>query len=146
MTDTMDSKVKGPVLMSGPPATLLARKIPTEDLAAVLLERAESEALSLVGPGGLLAELTKRVLEAGLEAELTEHVGYAPYDPAGHHSGNSRNGTRSKTVITDVGPVELAVRGIGRGRSSRSWSRNGNGGWAGRSDGPVVVSEGSDSW
>ena len=109
MTDTMDSKVKGPVLMSGPPATLLARKIPTEDLAAVLLERAESEALSLVGPGGLLAELTKRVLEAGLEAELTEHVGYAPYDPAGHHSGNSRNGTRSKTVITDVGPVELAV-------------------------------------
>ena len=109
MTDTMDSKVKGPVLMSGPPATLLARRIPTEDLAAVLLERAESEALSLVGPGGLLAELTKRVLEAGLEAELTEHVGYAPYDPAGHHSGNSRNGTRSKTVITDVGPVELAV-------------------------------------
>ena len=109
MTDTMDSKVKAPVLMSGPPATLLARKIPTEDLAAVLLERAESEALSLVGPGGLLAELTKRVLEAGLEAELTEHVGYAPYDPAGHHSGNSRNGTRSKTVITDVGPVELAV-------------------------------------
>ena len=56
--------------MSGPPATLLARKIPTAELAAVLLERAESEALSLVGPGGLLAELTKRVLEAGLEAEL----------------------------------------------------------------------------
>ncbi len=109
MTDTMDSRVKGPVLMSGPPAMLLARKIPTEELAAVLLERAESEALSLVGPGGLLAELTKRVLEAGLEAELTEHVGYAPYDPAGHHSGNSRNGTRSKTVITDVGPVEIAV-------------------------------------
>ena len=96
-------------MMSGPPAMLLARKIPTEELAAVLLERAESEAVSLVGPGGLLAELTKRVLEAGLEAELTEHVGYAPYDPAGHHSGNSRNGTRSKTVITDVGPVEIAV-------------------------------------
>ena len=109
MTDTMDSRVKGPVLMSGPPVMLLARKIPTEELAAVLLERAESEALSLVGPGGLLAELTKRVLEAGLEAELTEHVGYAPYDPAGHHSGNSRNGTRSETVITDVGPVEIAV-------------------------------------
>ena len=109
MTDTMDSRVKGPVLMSGPPAMLLARKIPTEELAAVLLERAESEAVSLVGPGGLLAELTRRVLEAGLEAELTEHVGYAPYDPAGHHSGNSRNGTRSKTVITDVGPVEIAV-------------------------------------
>ena len=111
MTDTMEFRTgsEGPVLMSGPPAMLLARKIPTEELAAVLLERAESDAVSLVGPGGLLAELTKRVLEAGLEAELTEHVGYAPYDPAGHHSGNSRNGTRSKTVITDVGPVEIAV-------------------------------------
>jgi transposase-like protein len=41
----------------------------------------------LVGPGGLLAGLTKRVLEAALEAELTDHVGYEPYDPAGHHSG-----------------------------------------------------------
>ena len=63
------------------------------------MERAESEAVSLVGPGGLLAELTKRVLEAGLEAELTEHVGYAPYGPAGHHSGNPRNETRSKLAI-----------------------------------------------
>ena len=66
---------------------LLARRIPTEELAAVLLEWAESDGVSLVGPGGLLAELTKRVLEAGLEAELIEHVGYGPYDPAGHHWG-----------------------------------------------------------
>ena len=43
------------------------------------------------------------------QAELTEHVGYAPYDPAGHHSGNSRNGTRSKTVITEIGPIALDV-------------------------------------
>jgi putative transposase len=56
-----------------------------------------------------LADLTKRVLESMLQAELTEHVGYEPYDPAGHHSGNSRNGTRSKTVITDIGPIELEV-------------------------------------
>ena len=40
---------------------------------------------------------------------MTDHVGYDPYDPVGHHSGNSRNGTRSKTVITDIGPVELDV-------------------------------------
>ena len=83
--------------------------VPAELLAVELLERARSEGVELVGPGGLLAELTKRVLEAGLEAELTEHVGYAPYDPAGHHSGNSRNGTRSKTVITEIGPIELDV-------------------------------------
>ena len=65
--------------------------------------------VSLVGPGGLLPGLTKTVLETGLEAEMTEHVGYEPYDPAGHHSGNSRNGTRTKTVITDIGPVEIEV-------------------------------------
>jgi transposase-like protein len=56
-----------------------------------------------------LADLTKRVLESMLQAELTEHVGYEPYDPAGHHSGNSRNGSRSKTVITEIGPLELEV-------------------------------------
>jgi putative transposase len=49
------------------------------------------------------------VLEAGLEAEMTDHVGYERHDPAGRNSGNSRNGTRTKTVITEVGPVELAV-------------------------------------
>lgn len=83
--------------------------VPAELLAVELLERARSEGVELVGPGGLLAELTKRVLEAGLEAELTEHVGYTPYDPAGHHSGNSRNGTRTKTVITEIGPIALDV-------------------------------------
>jgi transposase-like protein len=65
--------------------------------------------VSLVGPGGLLADLTKRVLESMLEAELTEHVGYDPHDRAGHNSGNSRNGTRTKTVITEIGPIEIEV-------------------------------------
>src|ERR1700689_4248001 len=91
------------------PARALASKIASEELAAELLARAETDGVSLVGPGGLLAGLTKRVLELALEAEMTEHVGYEAYDPAGHHSGNSRNGTRTKTVITDVGPVELDV-------------------------------------
>jgi putative transposase len=103
MTVTMDATT----MMEKAPATVLARKIPTDELAVELLERARAEGASLVGPGGLLAELTKRVLEAGLEAEMSEHLGYEPYDPAGHHSGNSRNGTRSKTVITDVGPIEI---------------------------------------
>ena len=83
--------------------------VPAEVLAAELFERASSEGVSLVGPGGLLAELTRRVLEAGLEAELDEHLGYGPYDRAGHHSGNSRNGTRQKTVITEIGPVAIDV-------------------------------------
>jgi len=109
MTVTMDATLDATTMMEKAPATVLARKIPTDELAVELLERARAEGASLVGPGGLLAELTKRVLEAGLEAEMSEHLGYEPYDPAGHHSGNSRNGTRSKTVITDVGPVEIGV-------------------------------------
>jgi putative transposase len=80
-----------------------------DDIARQLMDRAKAEGVSLVGPGGLLAGLTKTVLETALEAEMTEHVGYEAHDPAGHHSGNSRNGARSKTVITDVGPVGIDV-------------------------------------
>ena len=61
------------------------------------------------GPGGLLADLTKQVLETGLEVEMEEHVGYAKHAAEGRNHGNSRNGTRSKTVITEIGPVELDV-------------------------------------
>jgi putative transposase len=79
------------------------------EVARQLMDRARAEGVSLVGPGGLLSGLTKTVLETALEAEMTEHVGYEPHDRAGHHSGNSRNGTRSKTVVTDIGPVEVDV-------------------------------------
>jgi putative transposase len=109
MTETMDAAAPAAVKMERAPGRALAGKIATGDLADELLERARADGASLVGPGGLLADLTKRVLESMLQAELTEHVGYGPYDPAGHHSGNSRNGTRSKTVITEIGPVELEV-------------------------------------
>jgi hypothetical protein len=81
-----------------------------EQLAVQLMDRAQAQGVSLVGPGGLLSGLTKTVLESALEEELTEHVGYEPYDPAGRHSGNSRNGTRKKTVVTEIEPVELEVR------------------------------------
>jgi putative transposase len=105
VTETIDTTV----VMQPAPGRALASKIASEELAAELLARAETDGVSLVGPGGLLAGLTKRVLELALEAEMTEHVGYEAYDPAGHHSGNSRNGTRSKTVITDIGPIGLDV-------------------------------------
>jgi hypothetical protein len=61
----------------------------------------------LTGPGSFLSQMVKEVLEAGLAAELTEHLGYARHDPAGHHSGNSRNGSSPKTVHTEIGPVDL---------------------------------------
>ena len=70
---------------------------------------AKAEGVSLVGPGGLLSGLTKTVLEASLEAELSEHLCYEPHYPAGYNSGNSRNGTRTKTVLTEIGPVEMEV-------------------------------------
>ena len=80
-----------------------------DEIARGLVARARSEGAELVGPDGLLSGLTKRVLETALEEELTDHLGYEPHDPAGHHSGNSRNGTRAKTVLTEIGPVPVAV-------------------------------------
>src|SRR3954464_15418589 len=80
-----------------------------EVVAQDLLARARREGVNLVGPGGLLAGLTKTVLETALEAELTDHLGYEKHDPVGRNGANSRNGARSKTVITEVGPVELDV-------------------------------------
>jgi putative transposase len=74
-----------------------------------LVARARSLGLALTGPDGLLGQLTKQVLESALEGEITDHLGYEAHDPAGHHSGNSRNGRRSKTVLTDIGPVEIDV-------------------------------------
>jgi transposase-like protein len=74
-----------------------------------LVERARAGGMALTGEGGLLAQLTKRVLESALDGEITDHLGYDKHDPAGRGTGNSRNGTRAKTVLTDVGPVEIAV-------------------------------------
>jgi transposase-like protein len=80
-----------------------------EQLIGQLVDRARASGLQLTGEGGLLQQLTKRVLESALEGEITDHLGYDKHDPAGAGSGNSRNGVRSKTVLTDVGPVEIAV-------------------------------------
>jgi putative transposase len=80
-----------------------------EELARQLAEQARAEGLSLTGPGGLLGRLTKVVLESALEGEMDAHLGYARHDPAGRDGGNSRNGHRGKTVLTDVGPVGISV-------------------------------------
>ncbi len=81
--------------------------IDQQQIAKQLLAQAKEQGVSLVGPGGLLGSLTKTVLETALEAELTEHLGY---DKHGAAPGvNARNGTRAKTVLTEVGPVEIQV-------------------------------------
>src|SRR5215208_2515245 len=80
-----------------------------EQLIARLAGRAREGGLQLTGEGGLLAQLTKCLVESALEGEITDHLGYDRHDAAGRDGRNSRNGHRSKTVITEVGPVEIDV-------------------------------------
>jgi putative transposase len=61
----------------------------------------------IVGPGGLLAQLTKRLVERAMEVELTDHLGYEPHAEPPGGAGNTRNGSTPKTLITDQGPVRI---------------------------------------
>jgi putative transposase len=87
----------------------MADEVDQKQLAEQLLAQAKEQGVELMGPNGLLNQLTKNVLETALDAEMTEHLGYEKHDAAGRGSGNSRNGTRSKTVLTEIGPVEIDV-------------------------------------
>jgi putative transposase len=78
-------------------------------IAQELIERARAEGVSLVGPGGLLGQITRSVLQTALDAEMAEHLGYEKGDPAGRGQGNHRNGSSPKTVHTEVGPVQVQV-------------------------------------
>jgi putative transposase len=74
-----------------------------------LLADAEVQGLEIDGPGGLLARMTKTIIERAFDAEMTDHLGYDRGDPAGEGSGNSRNGYYPKTVVSRNGPIELRV-------------------------------------
>ena len=87
----------------------MAMKLDQRQLAEQLLAQAKEQGIELVGPNGLLNRLTKNVLETALDAEMAEHLGYDKHDAAGRGSGNSRNGTRAKTVLTEIGPVNIEV-------------------------------------
>lgn len=78
--------------------------IDQQQLAQELVDKDRIEGVNLIGPGGLLTVLTKGVLETALEAEMSDHLGYDRHDPVGRNRGNSRNGTRPKTVLTQIGP------------------------------------------
>lgn len=91
------------------PSEAVPSKSVDDRLIDELVGRAQAEGLQLTGEGGLLQQLTKRLLESALEGEITDHLGYDKHDPAGKNGGNSRNGTRAKTVLTEVGPVQIAV-------------------------------------
>ena len=92
------------------PETTPASAVVDQRVVAELVARASAEGVSLTGEGGLLQQLTKLVLESSLEGELDAHLGYGKHDPAGRDGGNSRNGRRTKTVLTDnAGPVQVVV-------------------------------------
>src|SRR5262245_40884393 len=81
---------------------VVTEEIDEKELAERLLAQAREQGVSLVGPGGLLSSLTKTVLETALEAEMVEHLGHEHGEmPLG---SNVRNGTRTKTVLTEIGP------------------------------------------
>jgi putative transposase len=106
---TTEVKADAAVAESGKPGKGKDVERSGGDLIDQLVAQARAQGLDLAGEGGLLQQLTKRVLESALDGEITDHLGYDKHDPAGKESGNSRNGHRSKTVTTDVGPVQITV-------------------------------------
>jgi transposase-like protein len=107
VTDVTSDEKPAVDLDAVPPPVL--RDASNDELVRQLAERARAEGLQLTGEGGLLAQLTKRVVESALDGELDDHLGYSRHDPAGRDGGNSRNGRRSKTVLTEAGPVDIEV-------------------------------------
>lgn len=87
----------------------VAMELDQRQFAEQLLAQAKEQGVELVELNGLLNDLTKNVLETALDAEMAEHLGYDKHDPAGRGSGNSRNGAQAKTVLTEIGPVEIEV-------------------------------------
>jgi putative transposase len=83
----------------------LRAKLPDE-LVDELLAGASSEE-EIVGPGGLLSQLTKRLVERAMEVELTDHLGYEHHQEPPGGTGNTRNGSTSKTLSTEHGPVQV---------------------------------------
>ena len=116
MTDTLmlaDGSIPmdvepGDGLTSGSVAAARGRPA-LSDVVDGLMAKVNAEGLELLGEGGVLTQLTKQLLERALDEELTDHLGYERGDPAGNGSGNSRNGTTPKRVLTEVGAVDLDV-------------------------------------
>lgn len=74
-----------------------------------LMNQIEAEGLDLLGPGGVLTELTSQIMNRALEAEMTHHLGYEKGDQAGWGSGNNRNGHTAKHVNTEAGSIAVTV-------------------------------------
>ena len=69
------------------------RPVIDDELVDRLMAQVDAQGLELLGPEGVLTELTSRILSRGLEVEMADHLGYEKGDPAGWGSGNNRNGS-----------------------------------------------------
>ena len=107
MTDTIDVVTAAAQEPAGPDES--SEAVDQDQLAEQMVTQAKERGVDLIGPNGLLNQLTKRVLEAALEEEMSAHLGYFKHDPVVRDRGNSRNGVRTKTVLTEIGPVEIEV-------------------------------------
>ncbi len=105
--------------------------IDQQELAQELVDKARTEGVNLIGPGGLLTGLTKDVLETALEAEMSDHLGYDKHDPTGRNRGNSRNGTRGEDRAHRDRTGRSRCRATGTAPSTRSWCVSGNAAWMG---------------
>lgn len=84
--------------------------IASDEAVDRMIADAQEAGISLLdGPDGLVNQLTARIIERALAAEMDDHLGYVKGDPAGNGSGNSRNGNYGKTVTTSAGPVRVTV-------------------------------------
>ena len=93
----------------GPPLAELSPEVRdrlSDQVIDELLAGAHTEE-EIVGPGGLLADLTRRLVERAMSAELTEHLGYERHQEPPGGAGNTRNGSMPKTVATEHGPVRI---------------------------------------
>ena len=84
------------------------KKSKQDTLIDELLEEV-SDPKDILGKNGLLKQLTKRLVERTLEAELTDHLGYEPHEQKGHGTGNNRNGKGNKTVQSETGTIDIDV-------------------------------------
>ena len=90
-------------------AKRLAELVSDSAIDRMIADAQDSGIPLLDGPGGLIGQLTARVIERALGAEMDEHLGYVKGDPAGNGSGNSRNGSYGKSVTATSGPVRISV-------------------------------------
>jgi putative transposase len=83
-----------------------------DDLIEQLLKDVDFSKLTpeqITGESGLLKQLTKRIVEKAMSTEMKDHLGYEINNPVGNNTGNSRNGTSKKTILTEIGDIDLSI-------------------------------------